>query len=674
MSRFRVRNAANNGWHDCVDTPMFIRTHEGDWTPLSPDKFSVRNQWGKRWHHIDDSFDPTYDDPCSNLDTGACGGGPTSTTKGSGNGIGSGGREKYDILKGYPAGFDLPDAGRTGFGLVNSFAPPTGRSINRPGIKAIESYDPTGVASRAGLGTYANPNVPYASVHGRGATITETYYAMPAIEGYVELMIASYAPAGASVDVYHMGVRVASTCGKLAGRSRIKFQFDPDAADMRIMVRVRTTQGYGWSLEVYPPRLAAPSDRGGLALDSQAAYDVINFPDVIHPDYIGSPIFPAPCHATVWPIAERIQNANAFEYYHFIGWTAGWMYLDYTSWETFDFIEVYQSGRRIATTLDARTGEGYLYFYFDPQNVACDIMVRVVSKDFGNAASLASCFYSLYCPGERGAREYMHPCQSYSVYSAGHPTTEDNFALGTQTDIRAELVVCTANSFDTKFEVFDQDMNVLDTSIVAAGRTGTLEFWKYPEHVLRSNITVRATAPIGCDWSYFVYCPIQPPHINVSDFTVPYRCVTIEGGNAQPPDSDELPWQPNAWEQTGGRGTGSPNASQVWTRDGNYMNIWGGVNGWFKWGNFFTRPIKQITFAWVYDGKNGGWHTIDIYERTAGEGAAQSPRNSSGVYQYFTFDVNIPAGQEIWLRVQGGGDRGDSNDLDYLSISNVVFA
>lgn len=532
MSRFRIRNAANNGWLDCVDTPMFIRTKEGDWTPLTPEKFSVRNLYGKRWHDIDDSFDPTYDDPCSNLDGGACGGGPTSTTKGSGNGIGSGGREKYEILKGYPAGFDLPDAGRTGFGLITSSAPPTGRSINRPGIKAIETYDPVGVASRTGLGTYANPNLPYASVHGRGATITETVYAMPAVEGYVEIIFASYAPAGMSVDVYHMGVRVASSCGKLTGRSRIKFQFDPDAADMRLMIRVRTTQSTGWSLMVFPPRLSAPSDRGGLALDSQAAYDVINFPDVIHPDYIGTPIFPAPCHASVWPITERIQNANAFEYYHFVGWAAGWMYLDFTSWETFDFIEVYQSGRRIATTLDAKSGENFLYFYFDPKGVACDLMVRVVSKDFGNAGSLSSVFYSMYCPGERGAREFRHPCQSYSVSSAGHPTTEDNFSLGTQTDIRAELIVCVANSFDTKFEVFDRQMTLLDSIIVSAGQTGTLEYWKYPEHAYRSDIDVRVTAPIGCDWSYYVYCPIQPPHINVSDFTLPYRCITVEDGDA----------------------------------------------------------------------------------------------------------------------------------------------
>jgi len=673
MARFRIRNARNNGWLDCVDKPMYVRTKDNDWTPLTPDKFSVMNLWSARWHAIGSEFDPTYDDPCSNLEVGSCGGSPTSTTKGSGNGIGSGMREKYSVLEGYPIGFDLPDAGRTGFGVVASFAPPTGQSINRPGIKALETYDHVGAASRTGLGTYTNPNVPYSSVHGRGATITETVYAMPATEGFVELMFASYAQEGMSVDVYHMGVRVASTCGKVTGRSRIKFQFDPDADDMRIMIRVRTTPGTAWSLMVYPPLLSAPADRGGLALDSQAAYDVISYPDVIHPDYIGTPIFPAPCHAAVWPITERIQDAQAFEYYHFVGWTAGWMYLDYTSWETFDFIEVYQAGKRIATTLDAQTKRGYLHFFYDPQSTLCsDIMVRVVSKDFGNAESLASFYYSLYCPDERGAREYRHPCQSYSVYSAGHPTTEDNFELGTQTDIRAGLVRCVANSFDTKFEVFDQDMNLLDTEILAAGQVGTLEFWKYPEHVLRAKIAVRVTAPIGCDWSYAVFCPIQPPKINVSDFTVPYRCVTVQGGSAQPPDSDALPWFVFEWDQTSGRST-SLSPGDLDAIDGKYINLWGGVKGWFKWNAFFARPITQITFMWVYGGKNGGWHDRYVYERYAGAGVRQRTRNVSNLEQYFTFDTYIPAGEEIWLYTESGGDRGDSNDLTYLSIVSVVF-
>ncbi|AQT28580.1 putative large intein domain protein [Erwinia phage vB_EamM_Yoloswag] len=672
MARFRVRNKANNGWLDCVDTPMFVRTQEGDWAPLLPDKFSVRNLYGKRWHDIDDSYDPTYDDPCLNLETGECGGGPTSTTKGSGTGDGSGG-PTYDQLIGYPPGFDLPDAGRVGFGLLNNYAPPTGRAINRPGIKTFESYDPVGASSRTGLGTYANPNVPYASVHGRGAVITETVFAMPAVEGYVELMFASYVASGMSVDVYHMGVRVASTCGKVAGRSRIKFQFDPDADDMRIMVRVRTEAGAHWSLQVFPPRLVVTSDRGNLALDSQLSYDVINFPDVVHPDYIGTPVFPAPCHASVYPIAARIQDANAFEYYHYIGTVAGWMYLDFTSWETYDFIEVYHSGRRIATTLDAQTANGYLYFLFDPRGSNCyDLMIRVVSKDFGSATSLQSNYYNLYCPSERGAREYRHPCESYTVSSMGHPVTEDCFALGAQTDIRAGLIQVNSGNFATKFEVFDQSMNLLDTEILGANSTGTLEFWKYPEHVLRQNIVVRVTAAIGCDWQYFVYCPVQPPKIDVSDFLVPYRCVVIEGGSAQPPIADDLPWFCYAFDQVDGRGvSGSVANLKAW--DGSYMNFWGGSQGWFKFNNSFVKPIKQITFQWVFDGINGAWHDMSIYERYAGEAAAQRVYNSANVMQTITFDTNIPAGEEVWLYAFGGGDRGNSNDVTYLAISNIVF-
>ena len=671
MARFRVRNKANNGWLDCIDTPMYVRTHDGDWAPLLPDKFSVRNLYGKRWHAIDDSYDPTYDDPCLSLETGECGGGPTSTTKGSGTGEGSGG-PAFDQLTGYPPGYDLPDAGRVGFGLINNGAAPTGRSINRPGIKTFESYDPVGASSRTGLGTYANPNVPYASTHGRGATVTETVFAMPAVEGYVELMFSSYVAGGMSVDVYHMGVRVASTCGKVAGRSRIKFQFDPDADDMRIMIRVRTQAGAHWSLQVFPPRLVVTSDRGNLALDSQLSYDVINFPDVVHPDYIGTPIFPAPCHASVYPIAERIQDANAFEYYHYIGTVAGWMYLDFTSWETFDFIEVYHSGHRIATTLDAQTGDGYLYFLFDPRASQCyDLMIRVVSKDFGSAGSLSSNYYNLYCPSERGAREYRHPCESYAVTSMGHPITEDCFALGGQTDIRAGLVQVSSGSFATKFEVFDQSMNLLDTEIIGAGATGTLEFWKYPEQTLRNNIVVRVTAPIGCDWQYFVYCPVQPPKIDVSDFLVPYRCVVIEGGSANPPFADALPWFAYAFTQTDGR-TVSGDISATHTNDGSYMNFWGGSQGWLKFNNSFVKPIKQITFQWRFDGNNGSWHDMSIYERYAGSGAAQRVYSNTQM-QTITFNTAIPAGEEIWLYAYGGGDRGDSNDLAYLAVTNIVF-
>lgn len=178
MARFRVRNLANNDWYDCADTPMFIRTKENTWQPLTVETFAVRGLHGKRWYNIDANYDPNFDDPCINQEVGNCGGSPTSTTKGSGTGDGSRG-PKYDPLKGYPAGYDLPDAMRTGFGVGIGNVSPTSRYLTRPGIRTIESYDPTGLASKAGLGTWTNPNVPWASVHARGAVVTETIYAIP---------------------------------------------------------------------------------------------------------------------------------------------------------------------------------------------------------------------------------------------------------------------------------------------------------------------------------------------------------------------------------------------------------------------------------------------------------------------------------------------------------------
>lgn len=535
MARFRIRGN-DFDWLDCMEYDMFIRSEAGDWSPLEPDKFSVRGVYGYRWYDIDDAFDPRFDDPCSNIETGECGGGPTSLVKGSGDGFGSQGA-LFDPIKGYPPGFDLPDAGRTGFGerIVN--ASPAGRAIRRPGIKLIESYDPVGHASRSGLGTWENPNRPYESVHSRGAVITETIYAMPPYGGYIELLFTSYQEAGISVDVYHMGARVASTCGKVGGRSRIKFEFDSSQEDLRLMVRVRANQGSNWTLQILPPSLATPPDRGNLPLDHQASYNVIGFPDVINPRYIGTPIFPAPCHATVWPIAERILESNAFEYYHYVGTESGWMYVDYSSWENLDFIEVYHAGKRIATTLDAQPDRGHLRFFYDPRNTLnYDLMVRVVASDFGENDSLKSVYYSMYCPTERGSRAYRHPCETYNIYSAGHPFTEDNFQLIRHTDMRAILVQVDSGSFKTFFELFDGDHihgveHRLDTETVE-GR-GTLEAWftPEPEHDNRAQTAVRATSAIGCDWQYFAYCPIQPPKIMIPDYLIPYRC--IEGTDVQ---------------------------------------------------------------------------------------------------------------------------------------------
>ncbi len=526
MARFRVWDERVRQWRDCVDVPMYV-LYNDDWLALLPNSFSVANQFGDRWHEIDDSPDPDFDDPCATIDSEGCNGSPTSKTRGSGDGKGSRG-PVYDQLKGYPPGYDLPDAGRSGFGQILNGAAPTGRAINRPGIHLQESYDPVGVTTRYGLGTYANPNTPFSYVSGRGARITETIYAIPNAPGIVEIPFVCYDTYGMSIDIYHMGLRVASTCGKVTGRGRISFEYDRAAQDRRIMIRVRCEPSAAWALTVLPPSLITTVDRANLPLEYQTAYDFIQYPDLISERFLGTTVFPAPCHATVFPRKDRIVDNAALEYWHYIGAVQGRIILDYTSWDNFDYIEIYHNGRRIATTLDPQTELGYLTIEYNGTTDVTDIMVRIVASDFKGGASLESNYYSLYCPEARGARTYRHPCETYVIMSAGHHVTEDNFALGTQVDKRAVLVNCRAGSYESTFEVFDNKMNLLDREVVPAHSQGTLEFWKETWHVDRADITIRVTSAIGSDWSYFVWCPIQPAKLEHRDLLLTYNCLTVE--------------------------------------------------------------------------------------------------------------------------------------------------
>lgn len=527
MARFRIWDHRTREWRDCMDVPMYV-LHKDSWLPLLPNQFAVNNQFGDRWEHIDDEIDEEFDDPCAVVESESCNGSPTSLTRGSGDGLGSKG-PKYDQLTGYPPGYDLPDAGRSGFGQIFNGAAPTGRSINRPGIRRQESYDPAGLSSRYGLGTYANPNTPYAYTASRGARITETIYAIPKEAGIVEVPFCSYDDYGVSVDIYHMGIRVASTCGPVKGRGRISFEFNRFADDRRIMIRVRSEPFNKWALTIFPPALVTTRDRGNLELDYQTAYDSIRFPDLINERYLGTTVFPAPCHAAVWPRKDRLVDATSLEYYHYVGNVKGKMILDYTSWDNFDYFEVYHGGQRIATTLDAQTELGFLEFEFDAtENGITDIMIRVVSDNWGSGANLESNYYSIYCPSSRGARTYRHPCESYTIISAGHTTTEDNFELGQQTDKRAVNIQVRSGSYPTLFEVFDNKMNLLDSENLGAKAQGTLEFWKETHHTDRSKITIRVTSAIGSDWTYWVWCPIQPPVLEHRDLLLTYNCLTIE--------------------------------------------------------------------------------------------------------------------------------------------------
>lgn len=286
-------------------------------------------------------------------------------------------------------------------------------------------------------------------------------------------------------------------------------------------------------------------DQLDLGLDYQLSYDSGSYPDLITMEYIGTPVFPAPCHATVFVIPERVAHIPrvlqyspdpdnqsvaytnyAFEYYHYVGEVSGYMYLDYKSWDNQDIVEVYHNGLRIATTLDPVQARGYLKFMYDPEGSTCyDIMVRVSSMSMNNGDP-TSMYYSLWCPNVSGARELRHGCSAYTTYSAGHPVTEDNFYLGQQNEDRLMLVSVNAGNqgFSTKFELYASDDRLLDTTITDG--IATLEYYKDMNDRTLDNICVRVTGPIGCDWSYYVWCPIQPPVIVVPEYAIDYSCNT----------------------------------------------------------------------------------------------------------------------------------------------------
>ncbi len=290
-----------------------------------------------------------------------------------------------------------------------------------------------------------------------------------------------------------------------------------------------------------------------LELNYQESYDVGAYPDLITDEYIGTPVFPAPCHATVFVIPDRIVNIPrthayspdpdsktvaytnySFEYYHYCGEQAGWMYLDYKSWDDEDIVEVYHNGLRIATTLDPETSRGFLHFYYDPGTSNCfDLMVRISSQSIqGDATSV---YYSIWCPSVAGAREQRHPCSSYYVYSAGHPYTEDNFHLGQQDEDMLILVVINAGNqgFSTKFELYASDDRLLDTTITDG--VATLEYFKDKEDRTLDDLCVRVTGPIGCDWSIYCWCAIQIPEIKMPAYTIEYSCTDLP----DPPKPDD---------------------------------------------------------------------------------------------------------------------------------------
>lgn len=526
--RFRVRSILNNNWYDLCYHEMYVFDKEyKQWVRLFPNKVLVRDGGNNDWIEIGCMQDVTYDDPCAGIGgDSSCIGDPRDPEAGSGNGLGSEGA-LYDEDLGYPPGFDMPDSFMGGFGMkiaqkATGYETPVGFMLQRPGLQTEETYDPSGLSpDEAARGVFTAPNLNGASTFSRGAAVTETVYELPPRNGYYELLYAAYD--AVSIDVYYAGVRVATTCGPVPALTRGLLTFNINIAagfgEKRVMVRVRGAEGVRWAYQVIGPKPAPvlqdfdTKDDADYAKIQEFLYEE---PEMMQLQYIGTPMFPAPCHGTVgnidqtfpWALSDRIENQNWFEYYHYVGENGGPMVLDFSSWDAADYVEIWQNGVRIATSQDYHQQPGYVDFIYEPRDGVQDIMVRVHTENRGLGQDLSSWYYTLFCPNAIGHRRSPWPCGPDVVYSMGHPATEDNFDIDNGVTRGAFKVFMRGCSETTLVRVFSRSGDL----IVATEGVGDfdVEGFNFNEvsGEVYKDIYVRVESSIGASWEYTVGCPI----------------------------------------------------------------------------------------------------------------------------------------------------------------------
>lgn len=531
MARLRIRSIYNNKWLDACNHPISFRSPDNrSWIPFDIKRMSLRDGGNLNWLEVDCKPDPLFDEPCAFKQIGSvnCPTGIDTGELGSGDGTGSGGLP-FDLIEGYPAGYDLPDAGDTGFTLERAIGSPRGFALKRPALNyALEYYDPEGVTSNLGRGNYANPNYLWATTFSGGAQITETIYDLGQVAGWYEVIFASYDDVGISVDVYYLGQRIATTCGRIKDRYKIEFFFDALAGDgeSRIMIRVRGQESTRWTYMVTGPKQM-------LSVYELDLEDPLHQVLILSDEYSGTPLFPAPCHATVFPRDYKTNDGKWFyEFHHYVGENAdpnelALMVIDYTSWMNLDKFEVYHGGLRIGSTMDPKGLLGMIQFLWEPNRFSIpvpDLMIRVSAEVRTYGEDIMSWYYTLFCQNTPGYRENPWPCETpvAGLNSMGHGSTEDNYDMDNGVVNGVVSIKMTGyGDFPYTVTVFD-----IEGKLVAytEGRrtTFTQFFIKAAEHGdTRKRIAVRIDAPIGSSWTYFVGCPVELLDIELDDKTIP---------------------------------------------------------------------------------------------------------------------------------------------------------
>ena len=531
--RVTVRNILNNQWLDQCNSEFYFRdAFNASWVRFYPAQTKVRDSGNSKWLDVDCTFDPALDDPCANLaqlNSIACPDTVSITDAGSGNGLGSGGAE-FDILEGYPAGYDLPDAGQVGFGLEKSFGTYEGLVINRPGIDNLkDTYDNSGINSFYGRGTYENPSFVSTHTFSTGSAVTETIYETGDTAGQFEILYASYAETGISIDVYYLGALIASTCGRVFGRGKLEFGANPNigAGESRVMIRVRGEDKTRWQYSVVGPKAV-------LALPVFEPGNNRHLAQIRNMEYVGTSIFPAPAHSRVAYMSDRFKEGQWWqEYVHTVGLVnpaAGpyVLHLNYETWENADWVEVYHGGERIASTMGNKNTDGLLRIVFDPWRFATpvpDIVVKVMAQEREYLADMSSQEYMLYDPNTAGYKENRFPCEmpEAGISSAGHYSTEDHYRMNTlDGDGVASIKITGYGDFTYTASVFDKNGELV-TAKKSRG-TSFLQWFRLKESSNfddLEDVSVRIDSPLDSSWTYWVGCYVPLLNVEIDDQLVP---------------------------------------------------------------------------------------------------------------------------------------------------------
>jgi hypothetical protein len=532
--RLTVRNPLNNKWLDQCSSEYYFRdSNNNNWIRFLPEQTSVRDSGNNEWLSVDCKFDPELDDPCANLALLSSANCPSLISieeAGSGDGQGSGG-QGFDIIQGYPVGYDLPDAGLVGFGvevLQGSFE---NKVISRPGIDfQKESYGSEAINTFYGKGTYSNPSYLYTHTMSNGSAITETIYEIGQSRGIFEILYASYNARGISIDVYYLGALFASTCGRVTGRGKLEFGLDAaiGAGEDRIMVRVRGEEDNRWLFNIHGPKASI-----GLAAFEPGNISHLSL--IRKTEYIGTPLFPAPAHSRVYPFENRTPDGQYwYEYTHEIGLLdpaigPHILHLNYETWNTEDWVEVYHGSKRVASTFEYKSEDGLLAIVFDAYRFKTpvpDIVVKVMSQERARGGDILTQEYMLFDSNTPGYKENRWLCETPNngITSAGHYSTEDHFQMNAdQTEGVASIKIVGLNPQMTyNASVFDKVGNLIQA--LQGNGTQFLSWFKLPSDPNYENlneISIRIDAPLDTGWTYEVGCYISVLSIRLEDKEVP---------------------------------------------------------------------------------------------------------------------------------------------------------